>query len=95
MAGVKRVVKIHAGQHGENVSLQEGDKQFEGFEAIIIERRRDRKHFDRRARPSSMTTKPPNTLSMMCPASILANRRTEWLTGRDKERDDLDRHTSG
>src|SRR5262245_26391085 len=34
--------------------------------------------------PSSMTTKPPNTLSVMCPASMLANRRTEWLTGRDR-----------
>src|SRR5215813_7521769 len=34
--------------------------------------------------PSSMTTKPPNTLRVMCPASMLANRRTEWLTGRDR-----------
>ncbi len=34
--------------------------------------------------PSSITTKPPNTLSVMWPASMLANRRTEWLTGRDR-----------
>src|SRR5215831_7044161 len=34
--------------------------------------------------PSSMTTKPPNTSRVMCPASMLANRRTEWLTGRDR-----------
>src|SRR5271165_6452679 len=28
-AGVKRVVEIHAGQHGEHVGLQERDEQFE------------------------------------------------------------------
>src|SRR4029079_12812728 len=32
-----------------------------------------------------MTTKPPNTLSVMWPASMLANSRTEWLIGRDRK----------
>ena len=31
-AGVKRVVQIHAGQHGEHVSLQKSDEQLEGVE---------------------------------------------------------------
>ena len=31
-----------------------------------------------------ITTKPPNTFSMVWPAVMLANSRTEWLTGRMK-----------
>ena len=31
-----------------------------------------------------MVTKPPNTLSVMWPASMLANSRTLWETGRDR-----------
>ena len=34
--------------------------------------------------PPSPTTKPPNTFSMVWPASMLANRRTERLIGRVK-----------
>src|ERR1700751_953317 len=34
-------------------------------------------------KPASMTTNPPNTWSEMCPASMLANSRTLWETGRD------------
>ena len=39
----------------------------------------------KKSAPSSSTTKPPKTFSVMWPASILAKRRMEWLTGRDRK----------
>ena len=84
-AWVKRVVEIHAGQHRENVGLQERDEQFEGVEPDRHgERQYDTTEVTAPA-PSSMTTKPPNTLSVMWPASIFAKKRTEWLIGRDRK----------
>lgn len=33
--------------------------------------------------PAMLTTKPAKAFNVMLPASIIANRRTEWLIGRE------------
>ena len=104
VARVNRIVEIDAGEDGEHVGLQERDQQFErGQRDRQAERQRRRRAS--RATPSapSMVTKPPNTLSVMWPASMLANRRTLWEIGRDRndstsmnddQRQDVDRNAA-
>ena len=36
VTGVKRVVEIHAGQHGEHVGLQERDQKLERVSPIVM-----------------------------------------------------------
>ena len=76
MMHVQGVVEIDAGENGEHIGLQERDQEFQPGE---------RDHEAERgpaAENAEPTTKPPNTFSMVWPAIMLANRRTERLIGR-------------
>ena len=84
MARVNGVVEINAGEDREHIGLQEGDQHLQ---------RRDRNHqasgstapsHPAMPKPPIMVMKPARTFSVMCPASILANRRTLCDSGRDK-----------
>ena len=85
MARVNRIVEIDASENGEDVGLQESHQQFERGE-------RNRQSQAATTAPSQ----PRNTertqhgheaaehLEVMWPASMLANSRTLWETGRDR-----------
>jgi len=73
---IEGVVEIEAGEDREDEGLQEGDEEFEAIRATMK---------TSGAQPPTMPrpiTKPPKIFSMVWPASMLANSRTERLIGR-------------
>src|SRR5665213_1032712 len=84
MARVNGVVEIDAGENGEDIGLQEGDQR--------LQRHQNNDHAEGQnaAGPAERAhgvpirmMKPAKTCSVMCPASMLANRRTECEIGRE------------
>ncbi len=78
------VVQVDAGQHGEDVGLQDRNQQLEA----------DQQHVDRRGKtaattpnapaPAIITMKLANTSSITWPAIMLANRRTDRQIRRER-----------
>ena len=86
MAGVDRIVEIDAGEDGEHIGLQQRHQQFE----VAVSRTTMMKgsvapNHPSTPHPASMMMNPAKTWSVMWPASMLANRRTLWETGRDRK----------
>ena len=77
MTRVNGVVDVDAGEDGEDVSLQECDQKLECGQRHGHAEWQNRAERQKPTLPN-ITTKPPNTLRVMWPASMLANKRTLW-----------------
>ena len=80
MMHVQRIVEVDASQDGEDVGLEERNEELKPVKATMTAER---------AQPPKKpraTTKAANTFSMVWPAIMLANSRTDRLIGRVNRR---------
>src|SRR5580704_3258708 len=92
VTGVKRVVEIHAGQHGEHIGLQERDQKFERVEADRHDKRQNRERLYGCARAEQHDDEAAEHVERDVAREHVGEQTHRMADGTRQEGDDLDRH---